>query len=325
VHISDGVLTAPWVVGGFGLAALLAWFGAWRIRDEEIPRVALLTAAFFAASSIHVRIPPASVHLLLNGLVGVILGRRAGLAIPIGLALQVALLGHGGWTTLGINSCDMALPALLAALLFAGLQRVPWLRRPWFRAGLVTLSSFLWLLSLVYGVALLGSDRSSGPEWAMHLALSPVVLGAILLTSLIAAGIENRLENAPEFAIGLLIGQVTVLATIALTSLVLARGAIEPESWDKLAEVLFVAHLPIALVEGFVLGFAVSFLVRVKPEMIGWRQVESKPFFTPRSLTPRSQTPFGNALPETPFRGRSVGQETEFPAIGSQTEFGNEG
>src|SRR6476660_9158966 len=105
VHISDGVLAAPWWLGGFAVAGLLALFGAWRIREEEVPQVALLTAAFFVASLIHVRVGPTSVHLLLNGLVGVVLGRRAALAIPVGLALQVALLGHGGFTTIGINSC----------------------------------------------------------------------------------------------------------------------------------------------------------------------------------------------------------------------------
>src|SRR5205085_10423419 len=119
VHISDGVLTGPWCVGGFLVAALLAVLGAERIRDEEIPRVALLTAAFFVASLIHLPVGPTSAHLLLNGLVGVVLGRRAGLAIPVGLFLQAALIGHGGFSTLGINACVMTLPALLAWWLFA--------------------------------------------------------------------------------------------------------------------------------------------------------------------------------------------------------------
>src|SRR5579871_5672190 len=113
VHISDGALTWPWVYGGFVVAALLLLIGAWGIRDEEIPQVALLTAAFFVASLIHVKVGFSSAHLLLNGLVGVILGRRAALAIPVGLFLQAALIGHGGFTTLGINSCVMVLPALV--------------------------------------------------------------------------------------------------------------------------------------------------------------------------------------------------------------------
>src|SRR5438270_2941015 len=161
VHIADGVLAWPWWSGGLVVAAGLVLLGAWRIRDEEIPQIALLTAAFFVASLIHVRLVT-SVHLLLNGLVGVILGRRAALAIPVGLFLQAALLGHGGFTTLGINSCVMVLPALLAGQMFLGLQRLPWVHRPWFRAGLVAGSALLWTLSAVYSVTLLITNFHSG-------------------------------------------------------------------------------------------------------------------------------------------------------------------
>src|SRR5262245_32385819 len=129
VHISDGVLTPEWLAGGFLLAGVLAFVGSWRIRDEEIPRVALMTAAFFVVSLIHVPVGGTSVHLLLTGLVGVILGWRAALAIPVGLFLQAALLNHGGFSSLGVNSCVMVLPALLAWQLFAGLSRMHWVCR----------------------------------------------------------------------------------------------------------------------------------------------------------------------------------------------------
>src|SRR6059058_3243964 len=151
VHISDGVLACPWWSGGFLLTGVLALLGARRIRDEEIPQIAILTAAFFMASLIHVPVPPTSVHLLLNGLVGVTLGRRAALAIPVGLFLQAALLGHGGFTALGVNSCVMTLPALAAAGLFGLLHGRHRLRRsalPGFALGLVlgVLSVLLTLL-----------------------------------------------------------------------------------------------------------------------------------------------------------------------------------
>src|SRR5436309_8202046 len=107
VHISDNILTAPWWLGGFVLAAFLFFLGSRRLQDEEVPRIALLTAAFFIASLVHVRVPPTSVHLILNGLVGVVLGWRACLAIPVGLFLQALLIQHGGFTTLGINTCIM--------------------------------------------------------------------------------------------------------------------------------------------------------------------------------------------------------------------------
>ena len=106
VHIPDGnVLTPLWLIGGYLLAGILVVMGSWRIQDEEIPQVALLTAAFFVASLMHVPVPglPSSAHLLLNGLLGVVLGRRAALAIAMGLLLQAVLLQHGGLTTLGVN------------------------------------------------------------------------------------------------------------------------------------------------------------------------------------------------------------------------------
>src|SRR5947209_6162365 len=112
VHISDGVLREPvWVCGWFAAAALVA-FSGWRVREDEIPRIGVLTAAFFVASQIHVRLGPTSVHLLLNGLLGLVLGRRAPLAIAVGLLLQSLLFEHGGKTTLGVNVVVYSLPAL---------------------------------------------------------------------------------------------------------------------------------------------------------------------------------------------------------------------
>jgi cobalt/nickel transport system permease protein len=118
VHISDGVLGPATLAVGFVIAGLLLIPALVRVRDEEVPRIALLTAAFFVSSSIHVRIGPTSVHLILNALVGMILGRRAPLAIAVGLVLQAVLLGHGGYSTLGVNTAVIALPALAARPLF---------------------------------------------------------------------------------------------------------------------------------------------------------------------------------------------------------------
>jgi cobalt/nickel transport system permease protein len=275
VHISDGVLADPWWIGGFALAGLLALFGAWRIRDEEIPQTALMTAAFFVASLIPVPTFVGShVHLLLTGLVGVVLGRRAALAIPVGLFLQAALFGHGGLTALGVNSCVMALPAIFAWQLFGLFQRLPWLCRPWFRGVLVGISSLTWTLGVIYSAALLVAGGFGHLSVPFHLA---AVTCAVALSALAAWG-ERRLENAPEFPLGLLVGEAAVLATVLLQCLVLRWGA-QPlpgsqEAWAVVALVTFVAHLPVAVVEGVVLGFTVGFLARVKPELLGWIAAE---------------------------------------------------
>src|SRR4029079_15259911 len=86
-----------------------------------MPRSAVLTAAFFVSSSIRVPIGVSSVHLLLNALVGVVLGRRAPLARHVGLFFQAALWGHGVYSTLGVNTTIIAVPALGADRLFRAL------------------------------------------------------------------------------------------------------------------------------------------------------------------------------------------------------------
>jgi cobalt/nickel transport system permease protein len=202
VHLSDGVLTDAWLASGFAGLAVLLVFAAWKVREDEIPRIGVLTAAFFVASSVHIKLAvlPTSVHLILNGLVGVVLGRRAPLAITIGLALQFFLLQHGGWTTIGINACIVGVPALVAGALY------PFLRK----------------------------------------------LGV------------------PAFVRGVLLGGGAVTGAVGLNFLVLLFGG--KDDWQILAKLVLLAHIPIVIIEGLMLGVLVRYLEKVKPEMLGDRQ-----------------------------------------------------
>ncbi len=126
MHISEGILSGPVLVSGIVLAAAGAAVGLKKLNYDRIPRAAILSAAFFVASLIHVPIGPSSVHLILNGIVGLILGWGAFPVILVALALQAVFFQFGGITTLGVNTVVMALPAVLCYYLFAGLVR----RRP---------------------------------------------------------------------------------------------------------------------------------------------------------------------------------------------------
>jgi cobalt/nickel transport system permease protein len=198
VHLSDGALSDAWWGAGFAGAAVLVLLALWRIREEEVPRIGVLTAAFFVASSVHFKLAvlPTSVHLVLNGLVGVVLGRRAPLAIVVGLTLQYLLLSHGGLTTIGINTCIVGLPALGAGLAYPLL-------------------------------------RSAG---------------------------------VPPFGRGLLLGGGAVAGAVVLNFLVLYYGG--KEDWQTLAKVVLLAHTPIVVIEGLMLGVLVSYLEKVKPELL---------------------------------------------------------
>ena len=112
MHISEGVLSPGILVSGAALTVAGTAIGLKRIDAEQIPSVGILSAAFFVASLIHVPVGPVSAHLVLNGLLGFILGWKAFPAILVGLALQGLLFQYGGITSLGVNTFNMAMPAV---------------------------------------------------------------------------------------------------------------------------------------------------------------------------------------------------------------------
>ena len=114
MHISDGILSGPVLAAGFAGAAVLATITMRRMDMEEIPKISVITAVFFVASLIHVPLGPSSVHLILNGLVGIVLGMRAFPAIMLGIILQAILFGHGGVSVIGVNTVMMGGGGLLA-------------------------------------------------------------------------------------------------------------------------------------------------------------------------------------------------------------------
>ncbi len=136
MHISEGVLSPSVLIAGAGLTAACVAVGLRDIDHEEIPSMGILSAGFFVASLVHVPIGPASAHLVLNGLLGLILGWKAFPAILVGLALQGLLFQYGGLTTLGVNTLNMALPAVICYYLFA------WGARAGTRTPLLTITAF---------------------------------------------------------------------------------------------------------------------------------------------------------------------------------------
>ena len=123
MHIYEGILSATpagqcVLVAGAAAAAAGTAIGLRRLDYERIPRTAVLSAAFFIASAIQVPLGASSVHLLLGGLMGLVLGWSAFPAVLIALVLQAAFLSEGGITTLGVNTLTMALPAVVCSGLF---------------------------------------------------------------------------------------------------------------------------------------------------------------------------------------------------------------
>ncbi len=95
--------------------------GLKKLDQKEIPKVAILASVFYVASLIHVPSGLTSVHLLLNGLLGVILGWAAFPAILIALLMQWTMFNFGGITVLGVNTTIMALPAVISYYIFGNI------------------------------------------------------------------------------------------------------------------------------------------------------------------------------------------------------------
>lgn len=112
MHISEGVLSAPVLVTGAALTVAGTGLGLKKLDFDKIPQAAMLAAGFFVASLIHIPLGPTSVHLILNGIVGLLLGWAAFPVILVALILQAVFFQFGGITTLGVNTFIMATPAV---------------------------------------------------------------------------------------------------------------------------------------------------------------------------------------------------------------------
>lgn len=200
MHISDGVLPQAIWIGSYVVTAGISAVSLRKMDTDDVPKVAVVTASFFVASLFHIKFGPTSVHLILNGFAGVLLGQMAFVSILVGLALQAFLFGHGGITSLGANALMMGLPAIAAYQLFR-----------------------------------------------LHSKFNFKII-----------------ENS-EFLFGFLAGFFGVFFGTIILALLLA---VSGEQFFGVAKLAVIAHLPVMIIEGIVTGFVVSFLKKVKPEIL---------------------------------------------------------
>lgn len=141
MHISEGVLSAPVLIGGGALTAAGTAIGLKSLDYDRIMVVAILTSTFFIASLIHVPAGPASIHLVLNGLLGLLLGWTCFPAILVALLLQAVFFQFGGLSVIGVNTFNMAAAALASFYLVR-----PWLKQQKTRAAAGFIGGFLSIL-----------------------------------------------------------------------------------------------------------------------------------------------------------------------------------
>jgi len=196
-HIPDGVLSWPVLAAGGVAAAAAVAVGVRALDEQRIPRVAIVAAAFFALSLFSIPLGASSVHLLLGGLMGLILGVSIFPAVLAALLLQAVMFGFGGLTSIGVNTINIALPGAIAGMIFAPLVAQADVAR-----------------AALYG----------------GVCAACAVLGTGLMVSL------SLYASSPDFAAS--------------------------------SRIVVFSYAPLLVVEALVTGFCVSFVKRVKPELL---------------------------------------------------------
>jgi len=183
-HIPDGVLSAPVLIAGGVASAVLLGIAVRRLDYDRVPQAAVLAAVFFVASLVHIPIGPTSVHPLLGGLMGLVLGWAAVPAIAVALLLQAVFFGFGGLTVLGVNVFNMAVPALLMAALFR-----PALRRETRPRVVFALGAAAGGVTVVLTAALVcAALAASGSEYVPALGIVLLSYGPLAVVEAVVTG-----------------------------------------------------------------------------------------------------------------------------------------
>ncbi|WP_029006937.1 cobalt transporter CbiM [Azospirillum halopraeferens] len=186
-HIPDGVLSVPVLAAGAAVTIAGCAYGLRRLEAEDIPRVGALSAVFFVAALVHFPVGPSSVHLILNGLVGIALGWAAFPAILVAVLLQAVLFGFGGLTVLGINVAIMAVPAVLCRLAFDAMRRTPAAA-----GGVAALGVLLTALAVALVLTLSGREFAAAAKLTILAHLPVMVIEAAFTAAAVALVLRVR-------------------------------------------------------------------------------------------------------------------------------------
>lgn len=196
MHIVDGALADSVVIGGAIFAFAGVAYGLKRMDLDRIPQMGILSASFFIASLIHVPVGPTSLHLILNGLIGLALGWTAFPALFVALLLQAIFFGYGGLIVLGVNTINIALPGVIVWFLLHHKITTSQPRRAAIWGGIAAaLSITLTAMMVSLSLALSGEAFFTAAKLALFSHI-PIMLVEAFVT---AAAIFLLIRVKPDF------------------------------------------------------------------------------------------------------------------------------
>jgi len=200
LHLAEGILTPEVLAAGAIATAGGTVIGLYKLDADDLPKAAMMSAAFFVASLIHIPLGVTSAHLVLNGLMGLMLGWAAFPAILTALTLQMVFFGHGGLTTLGVNTFAMAAPAIMCYLAFHVPMRDAG-RRAALTIGMLSGALAIAGSGLLNALALVASgDEFRVAAGAILVAHLPImVIEAFVTSSVVAFLVKVRPEALHAF------------------------------------------------------------------------------------------------------------------------------
>jgi cobalt/nickel transport system permease protein len=195
LHLDEGILSGPVLLGGAAVAGCGVAFGLWRLDEEKIPQTGVMAAALFVASLIHVKIGFLNPHLTLVGLAGVLLGWSVFPAVLVALLLQAILIPwFGGFTTLGVNTLTFAIPAVFCHYLFGPpLRALPRPGAAVFFVGFAAGVTGMLLSCLAYSGFLLtgGGEGFGNIVWAVLVVHAPILPVEGFVTGTVAVSLKR--------------------------------------------------------------------------------------------------------------------------------------
>jgi cobalt/nickel transport system permease protein len=186
MHIPDGFIAPQMYLPAYGVAAGLWTYGARRLRaglrEETIPRLAVLTAFSFAVMMVMVPMPGGtSAHATGIALLAIVFGIwTAFVSISLVLLLQALLFGAGGVTALALNALAMGLVGSAAARYAYLLLRRVREGVALVTAGWVSANASALLMALALGVQPLIAHAEDGQPLFFPFGLS-ITLPAVMI------------------------------------------------------------------------------------------------------------------------------------------------